>query len=171
VDGRFEEARFTIQDDPVTVITDIEEETLDLDWFSVDAEGAIAHFASGGRGFLPMSVKASKEDLDLTAYFRAAPKNGHAVASPRLSSQKQFESDAQKAKYLADYAQMGERGFFSFDCIVGPRRPTGYFLVVQPSLPLRLEDLPLRVREIMRRCAFERSFSISYLINESDFTR
>ena len=46
------------------MISDIEEETRDIDWFCTDIDGEIGHFASGGRGFLPLSVKASQENLN-----------------------------------------------------------------------------------------------------------
>lgn len=43
-------------------ISDIEEECEDLDWYAVDESGYIGHFATGGRGFLPRSVKNSSEN-------------------------------------------------------------------------------------------------------------
>ncbi|HMF20132.1 MAG TPA: hypothetical protein VKE98_23190 [Gemmataceae bacterium] len=52
-------------------ISDLEQETLDFDWFGVDPSGAVAHFATGGRGFFPDSVIASKEELMiLSDYFK-----------------------------------------------------------------------------------------------------
>ena len=154
------------------MITDIQEETQDIDWFSVDANGEIAHFASGGRGFLPPSVKASNEDLQyLTSYFRRdLSKNGDGVESLNLSSHMRFQSETQKTTYLADYSQMGAKGLYSFDCIVGPKRPTGYFVVARPSHPLRVEDLPHNVKEVLLKTRFLGTFSSSEVVQESEFT-
>jgi hypothetical protein len=155
------------------VITDFEEETQDIDWFSVDASGEIAHFASGGRGFLPLTVRASKEDLQyLTSYFRKElARNGDGVESPHLVAHMRFESEEQKAAYLADYSQMGAKGLYSFDCMVGPKRPSGYFLVVEPSRPLRIEGFPSDIRQVLLRTRFLGTFSTSDVVQETEFVR
>ena len=55
----------------MVLISELEEETQDIDWFCVDVAGEIAHFASGGRGFLPTSVSSSRVSLEiLLQYFR-----------------------------------------------------------------------------------------------------
>src|SRR5271166_5510148 len=128
----------------VRMITEIEEETVDLDWFCIDDDGEIAHFASGGRGFLPPSVKESRANLDrLAAYFRRdLPPNGSGGEAKNLSAHKRFTSSKQKTRYLDDYLLMGSRGLYSLTCIMGATRPTNYFLVIVPSNPLRVEDLP-----------------------------
>src|SRR5262249_5104444 len=105
------------------MITDVEEETQDFDWFSVDDNGEIAHFASGGRGFLPPSVKVSKSNLNrLAAFFRESlSANGIAIEAAGLSSHLHFESEAQRSTYLANYLRMGAKGLYSFDCVIGPQ--------------------------------------------------
>ncbi len=153
------------------MITDLEEETLDLDWFSVDVDGEIAHFASGGRGFLPPSVKASRENLNrLIAYFRSIlAVNGDAIESPNFSSHKQFQSEAQKSMYLADYSQMGAKGLYSFDYVVVSKRPSGYFVVARPSHPLNVEILPHNIQEIIKKTCFFGAFSRLNMVEENEF--
>lgn len=153
------------------MITDIEEETQDIDWFSVDANGEIAHFATGGRGFLPPSVKASRANLNhLATYFREhLTANGDGIESPNLSSHMQFTSEAQKATYLADYSRMGAKGLYSFDCVVGPKRPSSYFLAVKPSHPLTVDDLPDDIRQLLNVTRFDGKFCSSDMAQANEF--
>jgi|SRR6516164_7834135 hypothetical protein len=153
-----------------TMISGLEEETLDLDWFAVDGQGEIGHFATGGKGFLPPSVKASKENQSkLNAFFRKLTKNGEAIESPILASHVQFQTEAEANRYLEDYSYMAGRGLYSFDCFIARRRPTSYFLVARPSDPLTLEDLPKDIREVVRLTQFRGSFSKLNVIQESAF--
>jgi hypothetical protein len=80
-------------------ISDIKAETQDFDRFSVDVKGEIAHFASGGRGFLAPTVMAAKEELQsLTACVRhAMSRNGKWIESPNLSTHMHFESSEWKS--------------------------------------------------------------------------
>jgi hypothetical protein len=153
------------------MILDVEEETQDLDWFGVDDTGGIAHFASGGRGFLPPSVKASRLNLTrLTAFFRQhLSANGVGIESTSLSSHLQFTSEVQKAIYLADYSRMGAKGLYSFDCVVGPKRPSSYFVVIKPSRPLKVDDLPDDIRQILNITHYAGTFRTLDLVNENEF--
>jgi hypothetical protein len=65
------------------IISDEDENTIDYDWFAVDDEGHIGHFATGGCGIMPRSVAASAEDLEtITNFFR---KDATAGTTTRLS--------------------------------------------------------------------------------------
>jgi len=153
------------------MISDIEEETLDLDWFGVDIDGKIAHFASGGRGFLPSSVKSSKDALDrLTEFFRhSLLAHGTGIESPNLSSHVQFESESYKSRFLTDYARMASKGLYSFDCIVSSQRPTGYFKVIAPSRPLTVDDIPSDIQQSIAMTRFPRTFASADVIQAMDF--
>jgi hypothetical protein len=153
------------------MITDIEEETQDIDWFSVDTNGEIAHFATGGRGFFPQSVKASRANMNrLVSYFRGTlPANGDGVQSRNLSSHMQFTSKAQLTTYLADYIRMGAKGLYSFDCIIDRKRPSSYFMVVRPSHPLTLNDLPGDVRQLLNLTRFDGRFCSSDMVHANEF--
>ena len=55
------------------LISDIDQEVSDFDWFAVDPNGCLFHVASGG-GHLPASVATSREKLDiLSSYFSSLP--------------------------------------------------------------------------------------------------
>jgi hypothetical protein len=138
-------------------ISDLEQETLDLDWFGVDPSGAIARFATGGRGFFPDSVIASKEELMvLTDYFKyELCASCEAQISNNIDSQLKGrlpdKSSKSKQTYLRDYCNIAQKGLYSFDLIDRPVRPTGYFLVARPELPIRIANLPTEIQIILKK--------------------
>ena len=50
---------------------------------------------------------------------------------------------------MEDYSRMGAKGLYSFNCIIGPNRPSSYFMVVTPSRPLKVDELPNDIRQIL----------------------
>jgi len=153
-----------------TMISDLEEQTLDLDWFAVDANGEIGHFATGGLGFLPLSVKACNENrVLLRSFFRGLAGNGEAIESPSLASHRHFASEAEKERSLEDFVQMSSKGLYSFDCIFDRKRPSGYYLVVLPSNPLTVEELPDEIRPALELTRFPGSFAKKDLFQGNEF--
>jgi hypothetical protein len=137
-------------------VSELEEEIQDLDWFALDEEGTIGHFATGGCGALPRSIASSREDLQkVTLYFR----NHTAIASPVVShsidSYISLKDNESKARYLRDFLKMSSQGLFSFDCMRARKRPTGYFQVARPSVALYATALPLEIRQILERTVLE----------------
>jgi hypothetical protein len=134
-------------------ISELQEETQDLDWFGLDDEGAIGHFTTGGHGALPRSVASSIEDLQrVTEFFT---KQCVAAVSPivcqGLDLHVVLKDEGAKARYLKDYIKMASHGLFSYDYIPMERRPTGYFQVAKPSTPLHVTSLPQEIRQILER--------------------
>src|SRR5262249_44019510 len=70
-------------------ISDIEEETLDLDWFALDRNGHIGHFTTGGMGDLPQTVREgySVDSLaSVTDFFRTSVKpRATPIVNPALT--------------------------------------------------------------------------------------
>lgn len=135
------------------IISEIDEVTIDYDWFAVDDEGLIGHFATGGRGAMPLSVTASAEDLKtITDFFRTEVVAETSIRlSPALTLHKVFRSDSQEKRYLEWFLQMASRGLFSFDVLPAAVRPVGYFRVVDPVVPLNIVLLPEQIRVILER--------------------
>jgi hypothetical protein len=153
-------------------ITDVQEETEDLDWFAVDRSGAVAHIATGGMGFLPDTVKESFEDLNrLKNFFRSLADNRcQAVVSDRLTSRLPPNIAIESVVTFSDFRSMASRGLYSFDCVLSGRRPTGYFLVAFPTEPLKADALPTAIQTLLRRTACHRSFSECVDIAMADFS-
>lgn len=154
----------------MVLISELEEETQDIDWFCVDAVGEIAHFASGGRGFLPTSVSSSRVSLEiLLQYFREslAPSTV-AIEAASLCQHLQFRSTLEMENYFADFRDVGTRGLYSFDCVtVGPR-PSSYFQVVYPQTAVRFENLPGDIREIVVKTKYSGLFREAAVIIRSE---
>ena len=132
-----------------------DEPTLDLDWFALDAQGAVAHFTTGGCGGLPRSVAASREDVDrLRDFFLALPETGAAILNPnRASSLPLFRPRApDPAAQLRPWTATAARGLYAYDFVEDRRRrPRPYAQVARPELPLHADELPAEIRAVLQR--------------------
>ena len=132
-----------------------DEPFFDLDWFALDAQGAVGHFTTGGCGGLPRSVAASREDLDrLRDYFLSLPETGAAILNPnRASSLPLFRPRApDPAAQLRPWTATAARGLYAYDYVEDRRRrPRPYAQVARPELPLHADELPDEIRSILER--------------------
>jgi hypothetical protein len=138
----------------------------DWDWFAVDQEGRLAHFASGGYRNLPKTVRSSKEDLDLLLeYF-----SGLEVRVRPLVEQHFNEKVAPDGAQLdwSSFIEMAGRGLYSYDTEMTPGATGNYLLVVRPPMPLTLGQLPPDIQSILRRTTLAVDFSRSFRISESE---
>jgi hypothetical protein len=128
-------------------ISEEEQSYTDFDWFCVDKSGNIGHFASAGFKSLPRSVICSAEDLALLKiFFKGLPamSSGHFLDS-------NLEPEKRTERQTRSFVDMADRGLFSFDIESYLRLGVPYFRVALPIAPLRLEALPVRIREILCR--------------------
>jgi hypothetical protein len=132
-------------------LSQIDFDTIDLDWFAIDAYGYVGHFTTGGRGAIPRSVTASVDGIrTLTAFFRRTlgPTTSVTIGK-RLSVHFTFEDELARTRYLQDFTQMASRGLFSFDYLPGDPYPAGYFLVAAPERPVHYHSLPTTIQRIL----------------------
>jgi len=128
-------------------ISEEEQNCTDFDWFCVDSNGNVGHFASAGFKTLPPTVSESAEDLSfLSAFFNGlnATPEAH-VLDELLSPEHRTE------RYLRSFIAMANRGLFSFDIESYLKSDICYFRVAMPKVPLRLVDIPPNVREVLGR--------------------
>lgn len=126
--------------------------SIDIDWFAIDSNGIIIHFASGG-GLLPVSVSSYKEDTDmLSSYFRSLPLIDQSVqVNARLHEFVKLTNE-DKERYLADFLSMSKRGVYSFDkSYPGDFLNRDYHLVSFPKQLLSIDVLPEEVKSIISR--------------------
>jgi hypothetical protein len=93
-------------------IADVEQETTDFDWFAVDEQGSIAHFATAGFKGLPASVAAFAEDLTIaTDYFvnHAPVISGHRINQDIGRDRDDWKGEA---RYLRSFVEMAEKGLY-----------------------------------------------------------
>lgn len=127
--------------------------SIDIDWFAIDSEGVIVHFASGG-GKLPESVALHKEDTEMVSkFFRSLREVDSEVnISPKLPTYISFSSREEESRYLQDFCSMSKRGMFSFDkSSPGDFENINYHLVSYPKDILKLERLPEEIASIVQR--------------------
>lgn len=138
------------------MITEIEQQTLDIDWFLTDGK-YIGFMASAG-GRLPDSVAKSAENhKKLIHYFRNLPVISDFTINPELNSVliEIYRSKADE-RYLEDYISMAKKGLYSFDKSNFNHFLDGnYHLVASPVNPLTLEDLPVDISEILIETQFQ----------------
>jgi hypothetical protein len=147
-------------------ISDVDEFTRDWDWFAVDPSGAIGHFTSAGRRRLPISVKADNEAaLRLIDYFDSAPKKSEYVVT--VEAELDLKNGKNREWYLRSFVAMAAVGLFSYNTYVD-RPSTEYFLVARPKSPLRVNDVPLEVGELLRRTHSVRFFADSLCFREDE---
>ena len=123
-----------------TKYDNIMQQTLDIDWFMIDRKGNIAHFASGG-SILPESVAYSIENNEtLHKYFSSIKESVEVI----------IHENNPKAKLTDSFAQMAEKGLFSFDVEnAGEFASTNYVKVVSPKKPLNINELPTEIASIL----------------------
>lgn len=133
----------------MTEISKDEQVCRDFDWFCLDEAGHIGHFASAGFKLLPNSVGRSAEDLEIvTRYFeKELTEEGDYVLDENLVEQvPDFESI-----YLKSFIEIAAKGLFSYDIASHLSPGISYFRVALPRKPLRVEQLPNQIREIVER--------------------
>ena len=134
-------------------ISDEEEFSGDWDWYAVDEYGAIGHFTTAGFRRLPPTIK---EDFDgaekCTRYFfdEARVRTAYSV-NDEVNADGAFQDDKERRRYLQSFVQTAERGLFSFDTKPLVGADGEYCLVASPRNPLRFEELPAEIAELVSR--------------------
>ncbi|HTE01618.1 MAG TPA: hypothetical protein VK668_20160 [Mucilaginibacter sp.] len=130
------------------MITDIEQETSDIEWFFICGE-EIGFVESGG-GKLPnsISIKSMEEIILLATYFRNLPAKSDVVINRDLK--RLLTPGTAIKEYLTYFVELAEKGIYSFDKTVSNRfADTNYHLVAKPTNPLKVSELPLEITNLI----------------------
>jgi hypothetical protein len=135
------------------MFTEIEQQTLDIDWFFLNGEN-ICFVASGG-GKLPFSVAKSSDNNDiLVSYFRNLNERCDVIINPNLNKNLTDEN------YLSDFTLMSKKGLYAFDkTILNDFSDTNYHLVTIPLNPLISNELPENIQEILKKTNYSENFN------------
>ncbi|NWB97034.1 hypothetical protein HX882_14135 [Pseudomonas gingeri] len=116
-------------------------EVNDLDWFASCQDGSLAHFATRGRGAVPLTVRRSisvyKEIYDYFCSMEASV-NVEVVES----NLPEFICDVQRQRYLQSFINMASKGLFSYDF----SDEGGYKLIAKPQESKEYCDLPMEIK-------------------------
>lgn len=90
-----------------------EQLTMDVDWFGVDREGHVGHFATNGSRLLPSKIAADKAGWKkVLAFFLALEvTESGAAPCPGLSGAQSWPNDERKAEYLHSFLAMAGSSF------------------------------------------------------------
>ena len=120
-----------VQDHDHTVITREEITDVEFDWFATDTQGHIAQFLAAGDPHVPEAALASEELLEAV----------HVWIDTRPERE---EANAPAGGFDEHLTPPQRRGAYVYDHV--PDEPGVYRLVAAPRQPLKLEELPERLR-------------------------
>lgn len=109
----------------------------DLDWFASYKNGMLAHFATSGRGYVPVSVRRSIAGYELLyGFFESLPESvGFEVVEENLP---RFDDACQRELYLRSFIGMARKGLLSHDA----DEDGSYKLIVRPVVNMEYLSLP-----------------------------
>ena len=146
------------------MLNEIEQQSLDIDWFFTNNH-QIAFVASGG-GRLPNSIVNLSESRLLSSFFRRLPVTSDVVINPLLNNIKGFVANDQ---YLSDFIYMAKRGLFSFDkSVLNDFLDCNYHLVAKPIISLNLELIPDDIKAVLMKSQYVGN--IDWLIDSGKVT-
>lgn len=134
------------------MLTETQQQTLDLDWFFI-ADDKIGFIASSG-GKLPQSVALLDEKTEIvSSYFRSLPEMTTAIINDGLE---QIKKSSINEIYLADFVFMAKRGLYAFDkSSINNFSDGTYHLVAKPTQHLKLEELPTEIMDLIGKTVYE----------------
>src|SRR5690349_17697524 len=126
----------------------------EYDWLGSDGESHVALFCTAGGGYAPDAFLQDTDAHDAAiAAILALPASTRALSAPELGPD-----------YVNTWKLVAERGLFAFDADVsgGP-----YYRSAVPETPVRLDQLPAAVRDVLRGLEFRHlSFSALSIIRD-----
>jgi len=133
------------------MFTEIEQETLDIDWFFTNGD-LIGHVASGGAK-LPASVAGSKENIKLLfSFFTKLPGKCGLIVNPDLK----HVIDDINDDYLSPFIEMAKKGIYSYDRTnFNNFGGSEYHLVASPAEPIKFGELPGDIQQILAMSKYD----------------
>ena len=154
-------------------ISEIDQEVNDYDWFAIDSQGNIGHFASNG-GILPESIATSAEDLQLLVeYFKLSKvKTGFRLA-PTFSYPPDIKSTEQKENFVSGFTSYSDCGLYSFDRYEPNYRRDlsrqNYIPISQPNKPISVNQLPETIQIVLSKVICNCNFHFAETIDLAQF--
>ncbi len=114
-------------------------EGYEFDWYAVDSEGHIGHFATAGFGPIPAKVNIA-EQFSLQEFFNS------------LEEVTECELLVGKEESFKDWIYTARRGLFSYDWKhwKGP-----YLMIARPKKALKLSELPTWAQTVCQKICFK----------------
>lgn len=131
--------------------SEIEQQTLDIDWFFTNGEDIV--FVASGGGKLPQSVVEAGGHTLLVEFFNSLPDITGGIISDSLE---EFVSDSTK-EYWEAFLPMVRKGLWAYDkTLLNSYQDTRYHLVARPFYALKFRELPRHIKEVIIKTQFDR---------------
>jgi hypothetical protein len=148
-------------------------QNLDLDWWAIDLNGCVGHFASGGDP-IPKGLRISiQKQLDVF-FYEQVPIIADSLESPdwEISSGISLSEntwsfktlDERRTAFFRSYAFMGARGMYSYTVRPGDSKGN-YYRVIIPSTLLYVQNIPEEFQQYLSTFKFDVRFSESPIIS------
>lgn len=120
--------------------TEIDLQCEDIMWFGIDNNGCIFMCTTGGCGNVPEFICKSKENVGILEDFflNELQKSTESVCFTK-----------EKDILFSDALALSEKGVFCFDALIDEKKDGIYSKITVPHKPLRIEDLPINIQEIL----------------------
>ena len=149
----------------MSVYDSIDQSTLNVTWFFLGEDDAIAKFSSGGCVLPGVIAQNVEETQALEAYFNQLPPIGEAVFNPFLHHYFDVRRLRTPIEQYGYYAHRGLITFDKMDSITG-QDDIHYYLIAHPSQDLALESLPQHIQYILRKNRQPIRFKDFYKLDE-----
>ena len=146
-----------------------ESTTIDLEWWAVDINGQIAHFATAGFAGFPGKITIAEYDRLLDYFKDEAPAISAICESPDWRKLYGYipEEDVtpkmplEKRLYYFFHNKevMCERGIYLYDTNPNSEKWSTYFRILIPTVPLLFHQLPEDIQKILDRVRIPISFA------------
>lgn len=130
-----------------------EQNSYDFDWFAVDSEGYLAHFASGGCS-LPKSIGEFFDSISimmLAEDVQSINDSSEFVINPELTNLKELNDENSLKNYVRTFVAYARKGLYSYDTAQPARlHNKEYHLIASPVNRLNINALPQSISRLIK---------------------
>lgn len=126
------------------IITEIDLEIEDIEWYGIDQDGRIGLFMSGGSKAVPLFIRESRENLDIVCDF-------FEELEITLSKQVLINNNLKipRKEFWDECKKMSQKGIYCFNISSDSEINNRYVAVCKPCIELNIVDLPLDIQNIL----------------------
>lgn len=126
------------------IITDLDLQIEDVEWYGVDKNGRIAQFMSGGSFAVPEFVRESRENLEIVSHFFEKYSQ---IISATVLFNKNIEYP--RKEFWEECKYVSQKGIYCYDICDKSELMNEYVYVCKPSCALVITDLPQDIQSVL----------------------
>ena len=134
------------------IITDLDLQIEDIEWYGVDKNGRIAQFMSGGSFAVPGFVRESRENLEIVSHF--FEKYNQTISETVLFNK---NIEYPRKEFWEECKYISQKGIYCYDIWHKSEFMNEYIYVCKPSLALAITDLPQDIQSVLSRYRMEKA--------------